>query len=161
MTYSPINTKISYLPSTEYFPEDDDELLVKLATVYSNIAKAANIKEIGLYDVVEQINGQLFFDPANAQRKRTAFRKVFPIGAIAPGAVLTFAHGIARVVLFTRIYGTCITNVVDYRPIPYVNEALVTNQVSVRASATNVFVANGATAPAITSGIVVLEYLLS
>jgi hypothetical protein len=161
MTYSPINSKTAYLPTTEFFPEDDDELLVKLSSVYSNIAKATNIKEIALYDTVEQINGQLFFDPNNAQRKRTGFRKVFQFGAVAPGGILAIAHGILRVMIFTRIYGTCITAAVDYRPIPYVNEALVTNQISIRASATNIFIANGATAPAITSGIVILEYLLT
>ena len=161
MSYAPIGSKVSLLPTYEVFPEDDEELLIKLTDTYVRVATSTNMKEIAVYDTVQQSSGQLYFNQANAQQRRTGYRKVFPFGAIATGAILTIPHGLTRVTIFTRIYGSCVTNVIDYRPIPYVNEALVTNQISIRASATNIFIANGATAPAITSGIAVLEYLFT
>lgn len=161
MTFSPPNTITAFLPQSEVFPEDQSQNLIKMTSVYTRVANAVNIREIGVYDTDQVVDGQLFFDPNDAQKKRVGFRTVYPIGAIASGSTLTFAHELENVTLFTRVYGTCITNVVDNRPIPYVDVTNVTNQVGIRVTSTNVIVSNGATAPAITSGIVILEYLLS
>ena len=87
------------------------------------------------------------------------FRLVVPFGAIATGATLSITHNIQSLVQFTHIYGTCITAVPDFRPIPYASATLVTNQIEVKVTPTQVVIINGATAPNIASGMIVLEYL--
>ena len=159
MTYAPQNTLSVFLPTTEVFPEDNEQFLNKLTHVYTKIAQFTNAKEIGYYDLVEQVNGKQFFDPANAQRKRTNFRKVFSFDTIGTGATLNIPHGLTGVSIYTRIYGSCLTSTPDYRPIPFVSTAAIANQVSIRVAGANIVITNGGTAPNITSGIAVLEYL--
>lgn len=159
MTFLPANSKAAFLPTYDVFSEDESQRLYQLNKNYTDTANAVNVREISLYDTVELINGQQFFTAGNAQRKRFGYRKVFSIGAINAGVTLTTAHGISGITLFTQIFGTVITNVPDYRPIPFTSATAVTAQIEIRADTTNIYIVNGATAPPITSGIVVLEYL--
>lgn len=161
MTTSSNSSIASFLNTTEVYPEDESELRIKQTNVYSKISNAVNVREIAIYDLQQLLTGQQFFTVGNPQRFRFTYRKVFNIGAIAAGATLTVAHGITNPIVFTRMYGTCVTAVVDFRPIPYADAAVVTNQISLTCSATNLVIVNGATAPNITSGIIVLEYLLN
>lgn len=161
MSYGPVNPAPSFLPTTEVFPEDNSQFLIKQTSVYSNIANSMNIREVAIYDLRQLSTGQRFFNPSDVQNLRQGFRNVFSIGTIAPGATLTTAHGISGIVSCTRIYGTCITSLGDFRPIPYADTGNVTNQISIRVTSSNIIITNGATAPEITSGIIVLEYLLS
>lgn len=159
-TSLPINSVTAFLPTTEVFPEDQSQLLIKHTDVYTSQANAINLREIGQFETVELLNGQQFFNAASTQQKRFAYRKVFSIGAIAAGGTSITAHGLTGNPLnFTHIYGTCITNVVDYRPIPYASATLVTDQIQINVGVANINIVNGATAPAITSAIIVLEYL--
>lgn len=160
MTYSPANAKTAYLPTSRVFEVDDDqELKLILNSSYTDTANAVNLREIAQYDQVELLTGQKFFTPGNNQVKRESFRRVYDFAGVAAGATLTFAHGLTGVTLYTRIYGAVVTAVVDYRPVPWASATLVTDQIQIRVVGANVEIVNGATAPAITSGIVVLEYL--
>lgn len=158
MTFSPDNTQSSYVGSSQFFPEDDEQLRIKLSEMYSHLASSLNIKEIALYEVFEQPNGQQFYDLTDIQNKRCGFRCVFPFGAIAPGAGLNITHGLTGVVQYTYIGGTCKTTI-DNRPIPYVSVSNITDQIGVRVTATQLIVFNGATSSPITSGYITLEYL--
>lgn len=140
------------------FAKDNEQFLKQLTTLYGQIARSANSKDIGQYELIELLNGQRFFG-ANPQTNREVYRKVFQIGAVAIGGLSTIVHGITGLVRFTRMYGTVITAVVDDRPIPYVDTVAVTNQISVLRNGLNILIQNGATAPAITSGLLVVEYL--
>jgi hypothetical protein len=159
MTYGPNFGLSNYLDIEFLIPKELDELQEWIANRERLTADIMNIKEMGNYDKIEFVNGQQWFTTANNQVKRYAFRKVFEGGAIAAGATDTFAHGIGTITTFTRIYGTAITDVVDYRPIPFAHAATVTDQISIVCTATQISVTNGATAPGITSYIVVVEYL--
>jgi hypothetical protein len=161
MTSSPINSVAFQVPENITFTKDFDQFIVQLTEIYTKLARASNAKDVGTYDLTELVNGQKFFTIGNPQIKRSAYRKVFAFGAIAPGATLNIAHGITGITTFTRMYGTIITNVVDDRPLPYVDTIIVTNQVSLLRNGANIVIINGATAPNITSGIVILEYLKS
>ena len=165
MTTSDSNYPVSFLNTSEVFPEDDEQLRIKLTDVYQSTASAMNVREISVYDLQELQNGQQFFDPANDQSTRAVFRKVFDLGPKVAGGTYTIATGITRLSNFTRIYGTCTTAVVDYRPLPYVDTASVTNQISITivpaGASSNLVVQVGATSPNITNGIVVLEYILA
>lgn len=150
----------SFLPEYRDFPVNNlPELQRVLVQSYIEIAQAANIKDVARYETVETVTGQRFFNTADPQLKRFTFRQCYVVPAIAAGATQLIAHNIVGLVQFTRMYGNCITAVVDYRPIPYSSATLVTDQISLRVVGANIEIVNGATAPNITSGIVVLEYL--
>lgn len=160
MTYSPVNAKTAYLPTTRVFQVgDDDELRISLTSSYTDVAQYVNLREIAQYDLVEVITGQQFFTAGNNQVKRLSFRKSFVLGAVAPGTIANIAHGITGVTIFTKIGGSCVTDVVDYRCIPWASATAVTAQIQIRVVGANIEIVNGATAPAITSGIITLEYL--
>lgn len=159
MTFSPTSTRSPFLPTYQYQSEDSAQFLITATQTYSDIANAVNIRQIGTYSTMESLTGQQFTNATTSTRTIYSFRTIYYFGAIAPGATLNIAHGITNVTLYTHIYGTIITNVIDFRPLPYTDEALVTNQVSIKVLGPNIVIINGATAPAITSGIAILEYL--
>jgi len=160
-TFGP-KEQTAFVNASEVYPEDAKDMSDKLNFTNALIANAINIREISLYQEANQlVTGQQFSTPGDNNTFRYSFRQLFYFGAIAPGATLTIAHGITGIVLVTAWKGGIVTNVVDFRPLPYVDEILVTNQVSVKVDATNIYIGNGATAPAITSGDVTIEYLLN
>lgn len=151
-----------YLPVSVVLPEDYDQLLIRLTDLITTIFLQLNQREISLYQKTETITGEIWpsSDLSNITVPTTTFRKIFSFGAIAAGATLNIAHGLTQVTRYTNIYGTFVTNVPDTRPLPFVDEAVVTNQVSVKIAGANIVIINGnAAAPPITSGLVVLEYL--
>jgi hypothetical protein len=161
MTFAPINAKTAFLNTSEVYPLDPSQLLIKLTGLHTDISNAVNVREISIYqDGQEVLTGQQFSTVGNTQKKRYAFRKVFYFGVIAPGATLNIAHGLTNITSFVHIYGTILVAPGgDWRPIPYVSVAAVGDQVALRVDTVNVIIANGATGPNITSGIVVIEYL--
>lgn len=161
MTFGPTNSIGPYLQQNVTFSEDEEQRLLQHTSVNANVARAVNLREISIYQLSEISNGQQFFTAGNPQSNRYAFRKVFNIGPIATGATSTTAHGITQETIFTRIYGTCVTDVVDYRPIPYSSTVALNQQISLTITGTNIVIVNGAASPNITSCIVVLEYLKS
>lgn len=160
MTFRPLNTKQIPLPENISFSKDMSQLLEQLTKTNRDIARQVNGKERAIYPLEQEIlNDQLFFTTGNPQKYRNVFRKVFSIGAVATGATLNIVHNITSITTFTRIYGTCITNIPDDRPIPYVDTLNVTNQISLLRNGINLVLTNGATAPPIVSGIIIIEYL--
>lgn len=157
-TYLPVNSLAFQIPENIVFSRDYDQFLLQITDLFQKIARASNAKDIGIYPLTEILNGHQFFDTANAQSYKRVYRKAFSFGAIAAGATLNIAHG-STFVQLTRAYGTCITNVVDYRPIPYVSVAATNAQIELQVTGANIVIINGAASPNITSGIIVLEYL--
>ena len=150
-----------YLSTSEFFPEDPSQLLIQLTANHTNIASSLNIREIAQYeDGVAVQTGQQFSVP-NSQNKNFSFRNVYYFGAIAAGVVLTIPNNIVGVIQFTRMYGTCITAATDFRPLPFVSITALTDQIAIRADATNLYIGVGTTSPNVVSGIAVLEYLLT
>ena len=160
MTFSPPNTLEAALPENLSFAESWEEFHEQFTNLYRKVSVKVNGKERGVYPLaLEILNDQQFFSIGNTRAYRSVFRKVFNFGAIAAGAALNVVHGITNIVEFTRIYGTATTNVVDYRPLPF-NSVIAANQgVQLVITAANIVVLNGAAAPPITSGIIVVEYL--
>lgn len=163
MTFSPANSEAPYLPVYLKFEENGQHLYSQISTMYSAIAYRLNNREIALYPFYEVLTGQKWTDSNNTQIYKETFRQVFSIGALAAGATLTTAHGITgfSTLTFTYIGGTVITDAGTFnkRSLPYASATLVTDQIQLDADDTNFRIINGATAPNITSGILVLEYL--
>lgn len=163
MTFAPNFSLAAFLQTTEYFPEDQDQMLVKLNLSYADIANAVNIREIAKYETDEVITGQQFTVSGDNQKKYFTYRKIYYFGPIATGATLNIPHGLtfANILLFTKISGTFNTDVPDSRPLPFTSAAAVTNQTSIKVDAANIVIVNGATANNITDGVVILEYIYS
>lgn len=159
MTFNPSSSIAPFLTPSTYFPEDFEEFRVKFLEIYRNIANTTNVREISIYDLNEFLTGQQWYTAGNPQIKRQTFRKAFNLGAVAAGTKLNTLHGLTGFTAFTAIYGTCVTDVVDYRPIPYASATAVDEQIEINVDATTLVISNGAAAPNITSAIVVLEYL--
>lgn len=160
MTFGPVNSLTAYLPTSRHFPiKDERELQLVLTSSYTDLASSVNIREIAQYDLVELLTAQQFFMPGNSIAKRLSYRKVFDIGAIAAGATVNIPHGIVGATIYTRISGTCVTDVVDYRPIPMTSVVALNQQIQIRVVGANIEIVNGAGGPNITGGIAILEYL--
>lgn len=161
MTFQPINSKTAFLPTTEVFPKDESQRLIKQTSNYTDIAQAVNVREIALYqDTQPVITGQQFSDPGNAQKKKYTFRTMYYFGAIAAGATLNIPHEIKNLFQLTHAYGTCVIGN-DFTSIPHVSTVALDEQISMEVTATDIEIINGAGGPNITSGIIVLEYLLN
>lgn len=159
MSFGPDFTESPFVPTFQYFPEDLSQMMVILNNMYTTLAYAINQRQIGSFNLFEQVNGQFFTNPADIQIPRVGFRKCFDIGVVAAGATSTIAHGLTDVTIFTGFSGGVITNVPDFRPLPFVSATVVTNQIQVYADGTNVYVVNGATAPQVQSGLLILDFL--
>lgn len=157
---------VNQLPIAIEFPQDDQKFLETITLIYKRIAQAVNTKEGGLFSLQELFSSQQYFTAGNPQQFRNVYRKVFDMvvlngGAIAPGATASFAHNITGVVAPTHIYGGATNSdaPVKYIPLPYVSATLVTDQVQIYMTSTNVVLVNGATQTALTQAYVVCEYL--
>ena len=158
MSFLPTFSLGNYLPEDIDLPDDSHELRVILKSILEENAKQTNRKDTGSYEEIEQLINQQYFG-ATPQAKRNVYRRVYDIGAIAAGATLNTAHGLGAVTEFTRIYGTVVTAVPDYRPLPRVSTVALNQQISLDVIGINIVIINGAGGPNITGGLVVLEYL--
>ena len=159
MTYSPFNSKTAYVPTTEVYPSDQDDLLTKLTDTHTLVANAINVREIALYeDGQETVTGAQFSITGNNSKKQQSLRKTFYFGAIAAGATLNINHNITGLTECVKIDATCVTDAPDFRPIPYVSTVALNQQISLRVTATIIEIINGAASANILSGKVILEY---
>jgi len=154
MTATPEGGTSPFLPTFRNLELNDEQLRIVLSQYLTNSAYAVNIKQSGQYETIELLSSQQFTDQTSAQKKRQGFRKIFYIDP----ANLTFSHNISGVQLFTNIYGVVSVSGGWY-PLPLVDVVNVTNQISIQVTNTQVIITGGATAPMITGGIVVLEYV--
>lgn len=148
-----------YLRTTRNFPEEAHQLTVEVNRSYVDIAQAVNLRTIGIFPTNNPaVTGNSYF--LSTQRNQS-LRQLYTFGAIASGATLTIPHNIVDFTQFAFIGGTCITALPDYRPIPYASINLITDQIDIRIDKTTkrIVIINGSSAPAIISGIVILEWL--
>lgn len=157
---------VNQLPLSVDFPKDQQKFLEILTELYKRIANCVNTKEGGLFSLQELFNSQQYFTPGTPNIFRNVYRKVFDMvalngGPIAAGATASFAHNITGIVAPTHIYGGATNSdaPVKFIPLPYVSATLVTDQVQIYLTSTNVVLVNGATQTALTQAYVVCEYV--
>lgn len=151
-----------YLVTSREFPMKPEQLEPVLSKMYAEVSSATNNRTISIYDTQQIATGEKWFNTGDQlQNKRQAYRKVFQRGAIAAGTTDTFAHSISGITMCTHIYGTCVTDVPDFRPIPYSSATDVTAQIELLVDATSFTIINGTASENITSATIVLEYLLN
>lgn len=151
MTANIVNNS-PYLRSTREFSPILPSLLTDLDKAYVDTAICVNERVIGTYSTSgAAITGESWF--VTSSKKQQTTRQVFTITGAG-----SFAHNLdlSRITNFTRIYGTA-NDGTTYYPLPYVDPTAA-NQIGITITATNIVVTAGGTAPAITSGIIVLEW---
>jgi hypothetical protein len=154
---SNIANNMPYVRTSREFPTEIVNLTIELNRSFLETANAINARTIGLFPTTKSaITGEAWFLSGN--KKQQTLRQAFNLTAIAAGASLSIPYTAPGFNQFSRIYGTCITNVPDYRPIPYASVALNAN-IELRVTPTNIIVNVGAGSPNIVSGLIVLEWL--
>jgi len=171
----------AFVPTTEEFEIENIEdininspefrdFLIRLRLMLNNHANTLNIKDTGIYDPQEFVNGQVWFpDPtlgsSTAQKpvERQVYRTVVNFGALPNTATKTVAHNITfptiSTLTATRIYGASTDPVAQIQiPLPYSSPTLV-NNIELYFNATNVVITTGANYSAYTTTYIVLEYI--
>lgn len=163
MINTPFN-RMPFLITSRYFPPDQVQIQPVLNKAYIEIAQAVNARIIGNFEPTQSVTGETWFEEqpeGEPIRRRQTYRRVYRFDAIAAGATLTFNHNIEDLDIFTRIWGTAETATPDFRPIPYASATTLNTQIEVNVTATQINIINGAGAPNIVRGMLVLEYLLN
>ena len=148
---------VSQIQDVDVNSAEFKELLVRLYQNINTMCLALNAKDIGLYDINQQSNGQMYFatstytsqsSPFVKSTGRQVFRLVLNLPQIAgialPAGVTTIAHNIfiTDVTTFTRIYGVANnTTTHTYYPLPWASAAGATN-IEVKVDGTNVTITN-------------------
>lgn len=161
---------IQQLESGSLKEDDFRLLLVRLYQNINNIALVLNIKDTGMYNTSQFVNGQIFFpNPAfNSQTAilpefRQVYRTVVNFGALPNAATKSVPHNITCTIntSFTRIYATATkpTSPFEYIPIPYASTTAVADNIELFVDATNVNITTAANYSAYTITYVIVEYL--
>jgi hypothetical protein len=149
-------------------PEELRELLVRMYQNLNNMANILNIKDTGMYQVSEFVNGQLFYSnpnfnstTANQPALRQVLRKVINFGALPNAGTKSVPHNIicTAATTFTRIYGCATNPSTAYIPLPYSSSADVAHNIELFADTTNVNVTTGSNYSTYTTTYIILEYL--
>jgi hypothetical protein len=149
---TPVSNKVPYIRNFRKFPTDDKEsLATELTRGWIETANAVNQRVIGIISTDPTINGKSYY--FNGQ-KFQAINQLFPIS----DSSLTITHGISSFSQITIQSGWFTDGTIWY-PLPYIDVTNVTNQVKVTTTSTQILVVKGASAPSISSGFVLLEWL--
>lgn len=152
MTENVVN-KVAYLRSTRTFPNDIDELVFECDKAYLDTANAVNSRTIGIYPVNKPaITGNKYFIVRNEGRQ--SLRKIYAFESFA-----NIPHGINFNDIEYQVagYGNY-TDDINWYGIINGTSVLIPGQVVFYLTATDiVFVVDGSE-PAISYGIIVLEW---
>jgi hypothetical protein len=146
-------------------------LLVRLYQNINAISLVLNIKDTGMYQRSELVNGQLFFsNPLNnsstvaSPAERQVLRKGFLWPTALPNAgTQSIPHGIicTAKTTFTRIYGAASdTAGFNYIPLPYASPTLV-NNIELNCDGTKINIITGSNRSNFNVTYIILEYLQS
>lgn len=154
-----IINQIAFIRTSREFPTDLHQLAQEVNKCYVDIAQALNTRTVGFYPInTPALTGNNYF--LNNNQSYLSFRQLFQFGAIAAGATLNIDYGNISFTQFVAIYGTCITDQPDMRPIPYASVVANANiDIRIDTAAGNIVIAVGAASPNIISGLVIIEWI--
>lgn len=149
---TPIN-QTPYLRTTRLFPEEAPELVAELDKMYIDMAEVVNKRVIGIYPTNRPaINGKSFFITSSKQQGLQQLYTFTASGNIPHGINLS---AISQIMTG---YGS-FTDGTNYYGAIYGSNVAIAGQVSFYITPTNIVIQSGAGAPAISKGIIVLEWL--
>src|SRR5579859_4572834 len=159
---------VSRLAEIDVTSPEFKELLVRLYQNVNNIALLLNIKDTGVYNLFEIINGQTYFPDPTLNSSTTAtpinrqvYRTTINFGALPNAGTKSVPHNITITpkTSFTRIYATASDPVNKaYVPIPYAAVVLA-DAIEMSVDATNVNITTAINLTNYTVCYAVLEYL--
>jgi len=152
MTFAPVNTESPYLPISYDFRREQEALPSQLNSTYTAIALRLNNREISIYDLNETLTGQKWTNANNLQVPRQTFRKVFNF--TAAGATAHNITGLTQVIGYGQY-----TDGANFYGVIHGSSVAIAGQVSFYVTPVNLVILSGGGAPAITSGVIVLEFL--
>ena len=162
MTFAPINAEQAYLsPSIDIpKPESNPELFYEVINQREReTADIINLKENAVYNFDETLTNQQWPIPSNPQTFRDGFRKIFALSPLATGAISVIPHNIVDMLQTTDYWANVITDVPDFRQVPYASTNAISDQIEMKVDVTNITIINGGTSPNITGGYAVIEYV--
>lgn len=151
---SNITNQVAYLRTSREFPEDLHQLCVEVNKSYLDIANSVNERIIGLFPTNRPaVTGESWFLQGN--RRQQTLRQAYNFTSTG-----NIAHGIglSGITNFTRGFGSYTDGTNQYGVIFGTNVAIA-GEVSFYVTSTNIVVLAGVGAPAITRGIIVIEWL--
>lgn len=157
MTNTTLLQSSPYLREQRQFPNDDvRELSNQMDHAYIDIASKVNLRVIGLFGTKFQIiTGERWFFSGSSSAQQS-LRQVYPFTATG-----NISHGLtwASVSMISpKSYGS-FTDGTNWYGVIYASSVPIAGQVSFYITPTNIVVLSGAGAPAIVSGIIVLEFI--
>lgn len=166
MTTNVVN-QMPYLRTSRNFPDDDiKQLTVEINRSYVDIADKMNARTIGLFPTIKPaVNGESWFLTKN--QKQQGFRKVFIVPAgLVSGQTIELGFKIETISKFSpKCYGSYTDNT-NWYGIIFASSIVIPGQVSffiaLNGASTvsdNISFLIGAGAPAVQSGLVVIEWL--
>lgn len=88
MVFRPNDSTSPFLTASVVLPKDQESLLIRMTTLFNDIAYKVNVREIALYSIVELVTGQKWFP------NRPNFRKVIIFPVLADPGTTSIPHGI-------------------------------------------------------------------
>lgn len=159
MTTNVVNTT-PYLRSSREYPDDVKQLSFQVNLTYVDIANAVNLRTIGLFPTSRPaITGESWY--INRNQKQETFRQVYSFTTTAniphhinqPGIT-----NLSNIYALSNMHGTY-TDGTNWYGLIAGTSNIIPGQISFYVSPTNIMFNVGAGAPALTQGIVVLEWL--
>ena len=143
-----------FLRTSRNFPEDDQALSVEITKTYIDIANAVNARTIGIYTLNQpSVTGESWFI-VKAQKQQT-LRQVYTFTAAG-----NITHNLKFASISAKSYGSFTDGTSWYGTI-YASNTAIAGQVSFYVTSTDIIVLSGAGAPTITSGTIVIEFLVN
>ena len=147
-------TNVPFLREQRSFPQESQPLSVEIDRMYTDVAQSVNARTLGIFAVNNSVQtGESWFLSNSRQQ---AFRQVFTFTTTT-----SITHGI-RVITpnqFTRCFGSYTDGTNSYGLI-FGTSVAVAGLITFYVTSTQIVFAVGAGAPAISSGRVVLEFIV-
>lgn len=146
-----------YLREQRQFPNDNvDTLARQIDHAYIDIASKVNLRVIGVFaNTFYVINGERWYLTGSSTSQQ-ALRQVFLFNAA--GAINHNITAASLSKISPRSYGSY-TDGTNWYGVIYASTIPILGQVTFYVTPTQIVIVSAATAPAITSGIIVLEYI--
>jgi hypothetical protein len=104
------NSDNPFLIQTEIFPEDPEQLRIRLTQTYEDTSNKVNYREISLYTFNEIQTGRQYPGITSPLSPRQGYRKVIDMGTLSTGAnsvAHSIPYQIPNTLRFTSIRGVC------------------------------------------------------
>jgi len=150
---SNVVNQTAFLRTSREYPEEVHQLSFELNKTYVDIAIAVNSRTIGIFPTNRPaITGEAFF---LTTAKQQTFRQIYPFSSTA-----SINHGIKNVRpgQFTKCTGSY-TDGTNSFGLFFASSVAIPGQITFYVTSTQIVFSVGAGAPALTSGLIILEWL--